>query len=258
MQIVRVALGTSISRRLIVVFFAACISLLQGITPSARAGVILEGDSQDLSFITKVTYVEERNAFVLNDDVVYLNPVSRDDLKQLNDALAKDDKIGVSNGGDQSTMFGALSPNGNIARKLKAADRFLSAIAFGNLEYLPGYRFASGYQPKFGEGRVVVFFRFHDFRFSKGAGDELVRSSGKIDSTLVPLSTTKRGAGFLPDNDRIVHGTIDAAYVENMQHLDKNIDYYAREKAVRNVFAYGEAAAFLRSLKAKGLKLELH
>lgn len=218
---------------------------------------MLEGDSQDLSFVTKITYVEERNAFILNDDVVYLNPVSREDLKQLNDALAKDDKIGVSNGGDQSTMFGALSPTGNIARKLKAADRFLAAIAFGNLEYLPGYRFASGYKPKFGEGRVVVFFTFHDFRFTKSAENELTRSNAKIDSTLVPLSATKRGAGFLPDNDRIVRSQIDAAYVENMQHLDKNIDYYAKEKAVRNVLAYGEAAAFIRSLKAKGLKVEM-
>jgi hypothetical protein len=218
----------------------------------------LEGEGQDLSFVTKVVYVESSNAFILNDDIVYLNPVSRDDLKELNEALNKDDRLGVSIGGDQSTVFGAIAPFGSIARKLRVADRFLVAIAVNNLEYIPGYKYASGYRPKAGQGRIVVFFRLHDFRYTQSSEGELKRSNVKISSTIVPLSMEKKGQGFLPDSDRISRGEIDGGYVQNLKHLDDNIDYYAQEKAVRIALAYGEVAAFIRSMRAKGLKLDLN
>ena len=244
--------------RPIAVFMFVLAALFCEASRWAEAGVILDGDSQDLSFVTKVAYIESRNAFVLNDDVVYLNPVSHDDFKELDEALGKDDRLGVSIGGDQSTVFGALPPVGNISRKLKAADRFLVAIALNNLEYIPGYKYPAGYKPRAGQGRIVVLFKFHDFRFTKSSEGELKRSSSKISSTIVPLSMEKRGNGFLPDQDRIARGEIDSGYLQNVKHIDDNIDYYAREKAVRVALAYGEAAAFIRSIRSKGIKLDLN
>ena len=93
---------------------------------SIPGGVTLEGNSPDLSFIKTVAYVKSANAFILNDDVVYLSSVNPDELSQINSALATDDKMGVSLGGENGAIiYGALPPHGSVALNLKLTDKFL-------------------------------------------------------------------------------------------------------------------------------------
>ena len=76
--------------------------------------------------------------------------------------------------------------------------------------------------------------------------------------TLVPLAA-KAGddGGHLPDLEKIDKGDIAPEYVSNVNHLQSNIGYYARERIVRTAVAYGEVAAFVRALKGNGVKLDL-
>ena len=141
---------------------------------SIPGGVTLEGNSPDLSFIKTVAYVKSANAFILNDDVVYLSSVNPDELSQINSALATDDKMGVSLGGENGAIiYGALPPHGSVALNLKLTDKFLGAVAFGNPIVLWGYKSAPGYREGSAFSNLAVYFNFHDFRFSEESSGEL-------------------------------------------------------------------------------------
>lgn len=227
---------------------------------SVPGGITLEGDSSDLAFVKSAVYVARDNAIILNDDVVYRSPVSSEEFSEIYSALAKDDKLGVTIGKEQHIVFGGLPRHGTVARKLKVADRFLGAIAMNNGDaYLPGYTFAPGYQNKFGGySRVMGYFNFHDYRFAQSATGELKRSNLDVSMTFIPLAAEKNAiGGNRPDLERISHNDVPADYVASMKHLQDNFGYYAREKIIRTVIAYGEVAAFLRSMKGKGITLDL-
>ena len=227
---------------------------------SVPGGITLEGDSPDLAFVNSAVFVAKDNAIIINDDIVYKNPVSRDELSEIYSALAKDDKLGVTIGKDQHIVFGGLPRHGIVARHLKVADRFLGAIAMNNADaYLPGYTFAPGYQNKFGGySRLMGYFNFHDYRFARSATGELKRSNLDVSMTFIPLSGEKNSVGGnRPDLERISHNDVPADYVASMKNLQGNFGYYARERILRTTIAYGEVAAFLRSMKNKGITLDL-
>jgi len=227
---------------------------------SIPGGVTLEGASQDLSFIRSAVYVAWANAFVLTGNVVYLNPLSAGEFVDIYRALAADDKLGVSMGSQLAIVYGALPPQSEVATNLQLADTFLGDIAFGNHRVTNGYVFAPGYEAKThpGGSNIAVYFNIHDFRFARDASGQLSRSGASLDMTLVPLATkASDDGGHLPDLEKIDKGDIVPEYVSNVNHLQSNIGYYARERIVRTAFAYGEAAAFVRALKANGVKLDL-
>jgi hypothetical protein len=75
---------------------------------------------------------------------------------------------------------------------------------------------------------------------------------------LVPVTDAKDSkGGHLPDFKRIEQSDVAPEYVANLKNLQDNIAYYSRERIIRKAIAYGEAAAFVRVLKAKGVKLDL-
>jgi hypothetical protein len=227
---------------------------------SIPGGVTLEGASQDLSFVRSAAYVAWANAFVLNGNVVYLNPLSANEFVDIYRALAADDKLGVSMGLQSAIVYGALPPQSDVATNLELADRFLGDIAFGGHRVTNGYVFAPGYEAKTPSGgsNIAVYFNIHDFRFVQDASGQLSRAGVRLDVTLVPLAA-KAGddGGHLPDLEKIDKGDISPEYVSNVNHLQSNIGYYARERIVRTAIAYGEVAAFVRALKGNGVKLDL-
>lgn len=226
---------------------------------SIPGGVTLEGGSEDLSFIKSVKYLPEANAFVLNDDVVYLNPVTASEFMEIYRALATDDKLGVSLAAGQAIVYGGLPPESDVVTNLELADRFLGDIAFGARRITAGYVFAPGYEgkPATGNGNLAVYFNIHDFHFLENADGRLSRSGIGLDTTLVPLATaTGSDGGHLPDVDRIKKGDIPPEYIANLRHLQDNIGYYGRERIIRTAIAYGEAASFVRALKSNGVNLD--
>jgi hypothetical protein len=226
---------------------------------SIPGGVTLEGGSADLSFIKSVAYQPEANAFILNNDLVYLNPVSGAEFLELYRALASDDRLGVSLGSTQAIVFGNLPPESVPATNLELADKFLADITFGNKLLTSGYVFAPGYPGAAPRSvpNIAVYFNIHDFHFSRSADGGLSRSGVRLDTTLVPLSSVAGSdGGHQPDFDRITKGNVPQEYVANLKHLQDNIAYYTRERIVRQAIAYGEAAAFIRALKLDGVKLD--
>ncbi|WP_194403345.1 hypothetical protein [Bradyrhizobium sp. CCBAU 53351] len=223
---------------------------------SIPGGVTLEGIA-DLKFANKVTYLAKANAFILNDDLVYVNPVTADELAQIYKALLADDKLGVSLGEAVSLVYGALPKNGTVVRNLKTADRFLGAITFTNAE-LTDYKFLPGYVTKpVISSNVAVYFNISEIALAETDDGELKRSRINLATTLVPLTTPSATGGHLPDGHRIARGDISPSHVANLKHLQDNFSYYARERIVRTVLAYGEVAAFARALNAANLKLDL-
>jgi hypothetical protein len=224
---------------------------------SIPGGVTLEGDSPDLAFAKSAVYLAKANAFIINDDIIYPVAVKAADLTQIREALASEDKLGVSLG-DQTIVFGALAPHGTVARNLQIADRFLGAITFNNRAFLAGYIMAPGYDTAPSAlTSLAVYFNIHGVRFTEEGSGELRRSDARITATLVPLAVKGNAqGGFLPDDGRIERNDLPPPTVARVKHLQENIGYYGRERVVRTAVAYAETAAFLRSLKAKGIKPE--
>lgn len=226
---------------------------------SIPGGVTLEGGSADLSAITRATYERNTNAFILNGDLVYLNPVSAEDAAEIFFALAEDDSLGVSLTGGSSIVYGKLNPSGPVAIRLKLADRFLGGITWGERHELPGYRYAPGYagsRPTQLSGNLAVYFNINAYKFAIDDVGEVRRDDVRVDITLVPLSPKKNAdGGHAPDFDRIERGDVPPEYVANVTHLQDNFTYYARERIVRVALAYGEVAAFARALKLNGVDL---
>jgi hypothetical protein len=223
---------------------------------SIPGGVTLEGAGNGLPLIKTVTYFGQANAFIINDDLVYLNPVSAKDFSEIAEALTKDDRLGVSLGKIQ-IVYGNLRPNSSIAWDLKIADRLLAAIVFNTTRYLVNYKTAPGHVNELSSAGVAVYFNFHEYRFSEDASGELKRVGVDLKTTMVPLIEKQSGNGGLsPDFNKINRADFPESAVTNLKHLQKNIDYYARERIVRRTIAYGEAAAFARFVKANGTKLQ--
>lgn len=177
---------------------------------------------------------------------------------QINDALAKEDRLGVSLGGE-GIVYGALTPNGTVAWKLKVADQFLGAIAFNKQTYIAEYKMAPGYDPTLDPVQnLAVYFNIHDARFEQEASGELKRSAIKMSFTVVPLTPAIGVAGSRqPDLDEIARGNVAPKTAARLQHLEDNFGYYGRERIISQALAYGEAAAFVRAMKAKGIRLNL-
>lgn len=152
---------------------------------SIPGGVTLEGSSPDLGFVKTISYLPKANAFLLNNDIVYLNPVSAADFAEIQRAIASDDKMGVSLSWQAAIVYGKLAPQGDVAGNLELADRFLGDIAFGQQRVTKGYVFAPGYEPKPATvgGNIAVYFNIHDIRFREAADGHIARSGVNVDTT---------------------------------------------------------------------------
>jgi tetratricopeptide (TPR) repeat protein len=223
---------------------------------SIPGGIVLEGKAIGLGRIGQVRYEPALNAFVIDDRAVYLSPIPAHDTAILLNAIAEDDRVGVSLGHDKfSLLYGKVPDDSQLGDDLKIADHFLGDIVFAGNDWTLGYRFANGYDPQkeTSGGSVAIFFTFKDFQFRiKDEELQLVRSA--FDARIVPLLDSKAAdGGHLPDLTAISAGGAFPNYSLNAQHVGENIGYYRKELIIDRMFAYGEVAAFVRGLKDSGV-----
>jgi hypothetical protein len=205
-----------------------------------------------------ISYNERFNAIEMDDQDVYVFKIAPRLVALLCRAIGEDKKerVGVS-AADPPIVYGKVPEDSQIAWDMLLADVFLADIVFAKNDLTKNYRFADGFIPM-GETvtyNVAVFFKFTDFRFQTD-GHEMHLSNSRLAIQLVPLSDKVAEDGnFLPDEKAIRDGRMSKAYATNAQHISDNISYYRKERIVKRMFAYGETAAFMRSLKAAGFNV---
>jgi hypothetical protein len=220
-------------------------------------GIVLEGAATGLGRIDRVGYDPKFNALTVDDRAVYFARVPPRALAVLCRAIAQDERVGVSLG-RKHLVYGAVPPESDLAVDLKLADHFLGDIVFARSDWTAGYRFANGFRPRPNEddsGHVAVFFNFNGFQF-RVEQEEVHLAQVNFDVKLVPLTETAGADGsHQPDVSAISQGRVSRQYEANARHVADNIAYYRRERIIGRVFAYGEAAAFVRGLKQAGVDL---
>jgi hypothetical protein len=101
-----------------------------------------------------------------------------------------------------------------------------------------------------------VRFSFGNFQFAANDG-QLSLTSSSLEVRMMPTSKAPSPTGqLLPDYNAMDKGwTPPDAFVANARILTDNADYFRHEALVQEVFADGETAAVLRSLKESGQDL---
>lgn len=225
---------------------------------SIPGGVVLEGVGRGLEWVQEVSFDSQRNTFILNGRVAYRSPVSPEVAASLLRAIADDNRIGVSLRSKKEIVYGRLAPDSDVAIDLKLVDNFLGEMILPPQFWTRGYRYANGFKPV-GTSRTdapAVFFQFDDFAFGV-KDDALHLANADFHVRLVPVkSVPAKDGGFLPDMNEIATFDRSSFFLTNARHVADNIDYYSKEDIVRRAFAYGEAAAFFRALKAANIDLK--
>lgn len=228
----------------------------------ASAGIVLEDAAEGLGPIKTAVYkkVEGKGQtfrmILLDDRIAYFPPIPMHLVCVLCRSLAKDDRAGVSLGAVE-IVYGAVPKDSQIATDLKLADKFLADIVFARNDWSAGYKLAGGYVPRPdpAPGDLAVFMKLKGVRFNID-DDQLVLSGERFEDTLVPLvkEKTKEG-GNLPDFGAIRAGKLSPQFAANATHVADNFDYYRKEPVIKQVYRYGEVAAFLRTLKENHVDL---
>ena len=225
---------------------------------SIPGGLVMEGEGTGIGAVKSVRYQPASNTFVLDNGTTYASPVPARSAALLARAIAGDDRLGVSLNDERHIVFGKVPVDSSLASDLKSVDNFFGDMVLPPQEWTFGYKFANGFQPMKdpGKGGAAVFFSFKDFEFATKEG-KLTLTGAQFDARIVPVlkEQTSEG-GYLPDYDKIAAATGFEPFEAGAQHVADNIDYYLKEDIVRRAMAYGEVAAFFRSLKASGVKLE--
>lgn len=234
-------------------------------------GVVLESSATDsgsipgLGPIVKLQYDSSLNALVLNDQATYFLRIQPWVTAVLCREIASDPNavVGVSLTGDRVVVSGTGNKDSfqdaELTHDLVLADRFLGDIAFGENNWSAGYRFPDGYTPQTTDvfQDMVVRSAFDGFQFRAEKG-KLRPTHADLEIRLIPITkSASQNGGMLPDEHALAQGyTPPAAFAANVQNISGNVDYYQRERIVSRTFAYGEAAALFRSLKAQRFDLE--
>lgn len=227
---------------------------------SIPGGITVEGVGEGLSSYNRAVYRPGRGEITLNGAYHYKLPVSPIEGKEILNALADDDRLGVSLG-SYHLIYGAITPQSSVVIKLKLADRFLAGIVFNESDWLKDYKLANNYRPlnntsRLGSGGVAVYFMFGRYRFVR-QGDRIALAGSGLDITLIPLSDKKGpNGGHLPDEKALAEGRSSYAYQKNIEHLSANIGYYMKEPLVASIADIGQFAAFARALKKNGVDLK--
>jgi hypothetical protein len=227
---------------------------------SVPGGVTLEGDGVGITDIKSIRFEKFVNAFIINDDSAYVLPTTILEMKDILNAIAESDKMGVSLAGDY-IVYGAMGKSHNVNLSIRLVDKFLGDIAFAKKQQqFQNYKLANGYIPKENKKKLqsgmCVYFKFCDYTFRKRKTlYEL--DSYRLAITLVPTKVGKKAedGGALPDFKAIEKGEIPIAWRQNVEHITSNVEYYMNERIMRMVKCYGEAAAFARALKYSGIDL---
>lgn len=211
---------------------------------SIPGGIALEGPAAGFPDVRQTAYDSSQNMFILNDGTRYRVPVSRGELRELAEAIKKEDVLGFSFQRD-GKVYGALAPKGTVAETLKLADADLARKIFGP-------------SPAPGQGKgTSVFFRFQNYRFAE-TGGYLKPEGAEIKISLIPvLRRTDEKGNYLPDFETLKSGNVPPGYRARAQEMVRYLKDDPEDlKFVRKIVRYGEVAAFLRTLKSQRTNLD--
>jgi hypothetical protein len=225
-------------------------------------GIMLEGNA-GLRF-SSVEYDGGVNALVLNGDVVYLVKIPPWSLATMCREIGTDRNslFGVSETGTDGLVFGdkpQIYKGSDLAYELMLADKFLGDVIFARpYAWTQGYQFPTGTAPAEARVRIdmLVRFAFGDFQFAVNDG-QLSPVSSSLEVRMMPVSKVSSPTGqMLPNYNAMDEGwTPPDAFLANVRILNDHVDYFRRELLISDVFAAGETAAVLRSLKESGQDL---
>jgi hypothetical protein len=224
---------------------------------SIPGGLVLEGAAHGMQWVKTVRYRSASNTFLINDQVSFPSPISPSNAALLAKAIAQDDRIGVSLTEETQIVYGKLPNYSEVAADLKLADGLLGDLILPPRDWSIGYRFALEFVPgeNVGPTSVSVFFRFKDFQVVT-RDKKLAFDRATFEAVVVPILDGKApDGGFLPDFKAISNAAAVGAYETNAKHVGANIGYYLNETVVARALAYGQVAAFFRSLKTAGIDL---
>ncbi|HXI42491.1 MAG TPA: hypothetical protein VNH83_21080, partial [Bryobacteraceae bacterium] len=203
------------------------------------------------------------NAFVLNGDLVYFVKIPPWSLATMCREIGTDRNalLGVSETMTDGLVFGddpELYKRSDLAYDLMLADKFLGDVVFARPNaWTQGYKFPST-QPRPAKIKtdMLVRFAFGNFQFAANDGQLSVVSSS-LEVRMLPVSKAATPKGqMLPNYNALDNGYAPPdALIANARILTDNVDYFRSEPLIEDVFAYGEAAALLRSLKESGRDL---
>ena len=223
---------------------------------SIPGGITLEGTALGIPAINQIQYIPEKNAFLLNKTLVWENSLTPAEMKEIFNALERDDLMGVSLG-EKDMIYGALPEGSLTSIFLKLSDHFLGCIAFACQEWIRYSAFPQGFVPKRDDqtaGIYAVYFNFSQFEFEI-KNNMVTPKNANMDITMIPLLESQNKTEYLPDYTRIASANFSKSFEENSTHIAKNADYYAKDSRLQKVLAYGQLTALARALKASGVKL---
>lgn len=221
-------------------------------------GIVLDGPARGLPPIEDLTYDQAFNALVINESLVYFMSVPPREAAVLCRAIGGDERerVCVSLTAGPKIIYGLLPPVSDPAWDLWLADHFLGDIVFGRGEWTEHYLFPGGYRPETSSnhGNLAVVFTFDSFDFTTQE-NELYPAGAALAIRLVPLSQEYGENGGLLSDDAAIGRVTFPEYERNASHIRDHIADYRQERLMRRVFAYGELAAILRSIKQSGFDL---
>ncbi len=227
-------------------------------------GIMLEGAAGGLAPVSSATYDGSINALVLNGDLVYFVKIPPWSLATMCREIGADRNalLGVSETGIDGLTFGdkpEIYKGTDLAYELMMADKFLGDVIFGqNHSWTQGYRFpGSAPVPAAIKSSMLVRFSFGNFQFGADDG-QLSLVSSSLEVRMMPTSAAQSPTGqLLPDYNAMDKGwTPPGAFVANARILTDNVAYFRNEALINAVFADGETAAVLRSLKQANVNLD--
>jgi len=169
--------------------------------------------------------------------------------------------VGVSETGGDGLVFGDkpdIYKGSDLAYELMIADKFLGDVIFAPPNaWTQGYKFP-GAAPTTAivKSSMLVRFAFGNFRFAANDGQLSVVNSS-LEVRMMPVSKVPTPSGqLLPNYNAMDKGwTPPDEFVANARMLTDHVDYFRREALIAQIFADGETAAILRSLKQSGQDL---
>jgi len=224
---------------------------------------MLEGKAGGLDPVSSVEYDGSVNALVLNDDLVYFVKIPPWSLATMCREIGTDRNalLGVTETMTEGFVFGDkpdIYKDSDIAYELMLADKFLGDVVFARPNaWTQGYKFPTT-QPT--EAKItsdmLVRFAFGNFQFARNDG-QLSAISSSLEVRMLPVSKVASPTGqMLPNYNALDNGWAPPkAFIDNARILSENVNHFRHEPLIEDVFAYGETAAILRSLKESGRSL---
>lgn len=220
---------------------------------STPKGLVMEGEVSGIERITHISYDSAKNRFFLNRNFYYPVSVSKQELVDILEAIAADDRLGVSfTPSGKLLIYGKLNPSSRAVVALAKADRILVSVIFGWKKNLRGIKLPQNWQPEGGYERAlpainVNIFKDYSFTLSKGT---YYRTGIRMVNLLLPLSDrTAQNGGYLADPGR---AKLSASDQNNLNFLKEHAAQFLKIPELKHAAAIGEVAAFARFLRNTG------